>query len=287
MIDEAPLVVGAGGQVGTAFGRLLAKAVRLTRTELDLATAEGPEIKRAIAAHRPTAVINCAAYTAVDRAEDEEALATRVNGRAVGWMAEAAADLGIPFLTFSTDYVFDGLASTPYLESHPTRPINAYGRSKLTGEEAALEAHESTLVVRTSWVLSATHRNFVTAILGRAGRGEGLKVVDDQYGRPTIADDLALGAWRALVRGVTGVLHLANEGETTWFQLAQVAVDMAGLDAALVSPCPTSEYPTPALRPGYSVLGSERAGDLGLEPLPHWQNSLGPVVAGSLQLLEL
>lgn len=285
MLEKAPLVIGAGGQAGTAFVNLLGNAIPLTRDALDLATADAGEVRRAIAVRRPSAVINCAAYTAVDKAESEETLATRVNGEAVGWLAEATAELDVPFLTFSTDYVFDGVAESPYLENHPTDPVSAYGRSKLVGEQAALGANPSVLIVRTSWVLSATHRNFVTAILSRAIQGEALKVVDDQIGRPTVADDLASAAWKAMELEVSGLLHLANQDQTTWYELARTAVEMAGFDPSQVSPCTSAEYPTPARRPAYSVLGSERAEPLGLEPLPHWRMSLDGVVAGSMRLL--
>lgn len=285
MSDRRPLVLGARGQVGTAFVRLLDDNIPLTREQLDLAAADDSEIRRLLDQTRPSAVINCAAFTAVDQAESEEDLATEINGHAVGRLARAAAEWGLPFLTYSTDYVFDGNGTEPYLESHPTDPVNAYGRSKLVGEAAVLSAGGKGLVIRTSWVLSATHRNFVTAILGRASHGQTLKVVDDQVGCPTVADDLAAASWEALRLGATGLLHLTNRGETTWYQLARNAVERAGFDISLVTPCTTEEYPTPARRPAYSVLGSEIAGPLGLEPLPEWRDSINPVVSGSLALI--
>jgi dTDP-4-dehydrorhamnose reductase len=285
MVAVRPLVFGAGGQVGSAFINFLDEAVPVTRDEIDLSAAQADDIRRALVDHQPSLVINCAAYTAVDRAESEEVLATRINGTVVGWMAEAAAEIGVPFITFSTDYVFDGTGDRPYLESHPTSPINAYGRTKLAGEEAALAAHDRTLVVRTSWVLSSTHRNFITAILGRISRGEVLQVVDDQIGCPTVADDLAGASWEAMERGATGLLHLTNRGETTWYELARVAADAAGLDRGLVTPCTTAEYPTPARRPAYSVLGSEVSERLALTPIPHWEDSIKRVVEGSLRLI--
>lgn len=233
----------------------------------------------AIAALRPSTIINCAAYTKVDAAEEHELDAYAVNAAAVGEMARYAAETGTALLTFSTDYVFPGDASEPYVESSPTSPVNAYGRTKLAGEHAALDAHPDALVVRTSWVISGTHRNFVATMLRLAAERDVVRVVADQHGKPTIAADLATASLRALDAGVGGVLHLANEGATTWFELAREAVRLGGGDPEKVQPCGTADYPTPARRPAYSVLGSERREDLGLPPLPHWTASLPGVVA--------
>lgn len=286
MGGSRPLVMGAGGQVGSAFVRLLPDSIPVTRRELDLSTAARTDLEQLVDESRPSAVINCAAYTAVDQAEAEEDLATLINGRVVGWFAEVCAERGTPLLTYSTDYVFDGEGTSPYLESHPTDPINAYGRSKRVGEEAVLETGGDALIVRTSWVLSTTHRNFVTAILNRAVERKTLKVVNDQVGCPTVADDLAAASWAALEAGARGLLHLTNRGETTWFELARTAVERAGLDVSLVTPCTTEEYLTLARRPSYSVLGSEVAGPLGLDPLPPWHESIDGVVTGSLALIQ-
>lgn len=269
------LVTGGAGQLGTAFRGVLPEARYVDLEDLDVARLD--LLAAALDEMRPSALVNCAAYTAVDRAEQEEALATRVNGDAVGVMAEHAARRRIPFLTFSTDYVFAGDVVEPYVESSPTRPVNAYGRSKLAGERAALAAWPKALVVRTSWLLSGTHPNFVATMLRLAARGP-VRVVDDQRGCPTIADDLAAASWAALQAGASGLLHLANSGETTWHALARAAVALAGLDPGRVVPCRTEEYPTPARRPAYSVLGSERRGPLGLPDLPHWEQSLPAVV---------
>jgi len=271
------LVTGGAGQLGTAFRRVLPEARFVDLADLDLTRRD--LLAAALEDMRPEAVVNCAAYTAVDRAEQEEALATLVNGAAVGVMAEHAARRRIPLLTFSTDHVFAGDAAEPYLESSPVDPINAYGRSKLAGERAALVACPGALVVRTSWLVSGTHPNFVATMLRLAGEGV-VRVVDDQRGCPTMADDLAPAAWSALQAGVSGLLHLTNTGETTWFRFARAAVRLAGVDPARIIPCTTAEYPTPARRPAYSVLGSERRGPLGLPDPPSWEESLPAVVEG-------
>jgi dTDP-4-dehydrorhamnose reductase len=254
-----------------------------TRSELDLS--DIGTIGPTLAAVAPDAIINCAAYTAVDRAEEEEELATIVNGRAVGELAAYAATAAIPFVTYSTDYVFDGTARRPYVESSPTAPINAYGRSKLAGEHAALERHDGSLVIRTSWVISATHPNFVGTMID-LGRTRNLTVVDDQWGCPTIAEDLARATLEILERRVTGILHVTNRGATTWYELARRSLEIAGMDPDRVQPCATDDYPTPAARPARSVLGSERLDAMGIG-LPPWTESLAGVVAGQKKRLRI
>ena len=268
------VITGSLGQLGTAFRSAMPDAVHLTRADLDLTDAAA--IAGTLETSEASAVINCAGYTAVDQAEAEEELATLVNGTAVGVLAAYCTNIGIPMVTFSTDYVFDGQKREPYVESDPTDPINAYGRSKLVGERLALEA--GALVIRTSWVISGTHPNFVATML-RLGQTRALRVVDDQHGCPTIAADLVAGTVAALKAGVTGLLHLCNSDPTTWFELADAALHHAGFQAA-VEPCGTDEFPTPARRPVYSVLGSERRADLGIEALPSWRSSLPSVVDG-------
>ena len=189
-----------------------------------------------------------------------------------------ADDNGARLVTYSTDYVFPGTGTRPYVESDPTAPVNAYGRSKLAGEEAAL-THPGVLVISTSWVVSATHPNFVATMI-RNARERVLRVVDDQKGCPTIADDLAAATLTAIDVGAAGLLHLTNRGETTWFEFAREAVGLAGIDPGRIAPIGTEEYPTPARRPAYSVLGSERRESLGIDQLPPWRDSLPAVVEG-------
>ena len=278
MIRETTLLLGRSGQLGTALAPMLNEVTTPDRKEFDLAFLSHDRAQRLIDEVRPSVLINCAAYTAVDAAEDDVATANRVNGTSVGLLAEVAAQAQIPFVTYSTDYVFDGQGSEPYVESSPTDPINAYGASKLIGERLALQANPRTLVIRTSWIVSGTHPNFVATMLRLAKEGRSLRVVSDQYGCPTVASDLARATLEAMEASATGLLHLTNTGATTWFELARTAVALAGLDPDLIEPCPTEEYPTPARRPAYSVLASERIGDLGMSGLPAWQDSLPEVV---------
>lgn len=277
-MSRLTLLLGGSGQVGTALRAVLDQVVAPGRAELDLAIAGFEDIHRLVDETRPDVIVNCAAYTAVDRAEAEADLADEINGHKVGTLAEVAAGAGIPLVTYSTDYVFDGHADSPYLESSATNPINAYGRSKLLGEELALLANPRTLVIRTSWVVSRTHPNFVSTMLRLAREGREIRVVDDQRGSPTLADHLATATREALDRAATGLLHITNQGDTTWFDLALAAITDAGLDPALVSPCPTSEYPTEAARPAYSVLGSERSDELGMTALPPWREALSSIL---------
>ncbi len=267
------VVTGANGQLGTSFRKLLPEATFLTRTDLDLTDLSA--LRRVLSRDDPDLVINCAAYTAVDRAEDEEELATLVNGLAVGEMASLCSSIGARFVTYSTDYVFGGVSDRPWVESDPCDPINAYGRSKLRGEE--LVAEHGGLVIRTSWVVSGTHPNFIATMLRLAQERE-LSVVNDQQGCPTMADDLAVATRSAIDSGASGGLHLANTGETAWFDFAREALRLAGLDPERIQPCGTSEFPTQAKRPAYSVLGSERRPVLGIADLPPWQESLPELV---------
>jgi dTDP-4-dehydrorhamnose reductase len=271
------VVTGADGQLGTAFrSAITTDAVFLTREDLDLT--ELDRIGPTMVSLQPTHVINCAAYTDVDGAESDEDLANVVNGYAVGELAVVCRDLGARFVTFSTDYVFDGTKDGGYVESDTPNPINAYGRSKVLGESLALEANTESLIVRTSWLLSATHRNFVTAILKQLSQGD-ITVVTDQFGKPTFADDLANGTMQAISAGIAGLLHLANQGVASWFCLARQIAEIGGYDPSCVHPCTTNEFETTARRPINSVLESDRAPF----QLPPYGPALSMVVQSVLQ----
>jgi dTDP-4-dehydrorhamnose reductase len=270
------LVTGASGQLGAAFSRRLGEdAEYVDHSSLDLS--EPGAADQTIRRIRPSAVINCAAYTAVDRAETEEAIAFAVNAAAVEEMAVTCRDIGANFVTYSTDYVFDGTKPGPYVESDATSPINAYGRTKYAGEQLAFAANPDSLVIRTSWVMSGTHRNFASVMLELIAKGD-VTVVADQLGRPTFVDDLVTGTMSALDIGATGILHMANAGSATWYELARMIADIAGLDPERVMACTTAEYPTEAARPLNSVLDSERIAELEIAPLPDFQGSLEAAV---------
>ena len=266
------VVTGSEGQLGTAFRKVVPKnSVFLSRSDLDLTNLDriGPVVE----ALKPSIVINCAAYTAVDAAETDEETANAVNAYAVEELAVACRRVGARLVTFSTDYVFDGNAVGGYVESDVANPINAYGRSKRLGERLAVKADPDTLVVRTSWLLSGTHPSFLKTILSLISRGR-VSVVDDQFGHPTMVNDLAPAVLEAVELGSTGLLHLANAGVVSWYELACEIASIAGFDVNQVGPCTTLEYPTPAARPKYSMLQSERVGPLGLTPMPDYRGSL-------------
>jgi dTDP-4-dehydrorhamnose reductase len=270
------LLLGGSGQLGSALLQHLDDVVALTRAEVDLATLT-PDIAAALLKDsRATVIINCAAWTAVDAAEEAEKEATAVNGTSVGLLAEAADHDGVPFVTFSSDYVFDGTSNRPYHERDTPNPISAYGRSKLVGEEAALRYPRS-LVIRTSGVQSATHPCFVKTILELAQERDVLRVVDDQTSRPTFADDLAAATRQVLDVGINGLIHIANDGQASWFELASETLRIAGNSTRIV-PVPSAEFPTRAERPKYSVLDTSKAIEAGVDPLPSWRVSLTSTV---------
>ncbi|HSJ72577.1 MAG TPA: dTDP-4-dehydrorhamnose reductase [Acidimicrobiia bacterium] len=271
------VVTGASGQLGHAFSNLLGEdAILLDRASLDLTRPD--RITGVIEELRPSLFINCAAYTAVDRAESEPEVARQVNADAVAVMARACASTGSRFVTFSTDYVFDGTKSGGYVESDHTAPINVYGRTKREGEVLTLETNPDALVVRTSWVMSGTHRSFASVMLDLIGRGD-VKVIDDQRGRPTFVDDLASATMSAIDADGHGILHLTNSGEASWYEIALQIAELAGFDPDRVHACSTADYPTAAKRPENSVLDSERRESLGLASLPDYREALSSAIS--------
>jgi dTDP-4-dehydrorhamnose reductase len=274
------LVFGRTGQVATELARRAPGAVFLGRDQADLS--DPAACAAAIRAHGPAAVINAAAWTAVDRAETEVAAATVVNGDAPGAMARQCAALDIPFLHVSTDYVFDGSGSAPWQPGDATGPLGAYGRSKLAGEVAVRAAGGRHLILRTSWVFSAHGANFVKTMLRLGASRPGLRVVGDQIGGPTPAADIAaalLTAAAALRDGAEGgAHHFAGQPETSWAGFARETFVRAGL-AVTVEEIATEDYPTPARRPLNSRLDcSALATAFGI-PAPDWRAGLAQVIA--------
>ncbi|MER6038665.1 dTDP-4-dehydrorhamnose reductase [Streptomyces sp. NPDC001835] len=272
------LVTGASGMLGQDTVRELRErgedVTGLDRTALDIA--EPGSVRQAFDDHRPDVVVNCAAYTAVDHAETDEARALRVNGEGPRLLARACAAHGARLVHVSTDYVFSGEArDTPYPEDHTPAPRTAYGRTKLAGERAVLAEHQGgAVVLRTAWLYGAHGRNFVRTMLELEARRDTLDVVDDQRGQPTWSADVAalvadLGAGDA-----RGVLHATNSGEATWFELAREVFRLAGADPERVRPTDSRSFPRPAPRPAYSVLGHARWRETGLEPPRDWRSAL-------------
>ncbi|MEA2645284.1 MAG: dTDP-4-dehydrorhamnose reductase [Chloroflexota bacterium] len=274
------LVFGAGGQLGGELVRVCRaqgdEVTALTRREVDLA--DVAHVHDRVVEGRPGVVFNAAAYSAVDRAEEDIAGANLVNAIAPRAIAAAAAEAGAPLVHFSTDYVFDGTATVPIAEDVEPNPLGVYGETKLVGEREVLESGASAYVVRTSWLYGGAGPNFPLTVLRLAREKGEMRIVDDQRGSPTWARDLAVAARRLVDVGDPGVYHLSNSGDCTWYELARAVVEERGLDAT-VHPIPTSEYPTPARRPAYSVLANSRWQALGEPPLRPWREALHDYVA--------
>lgn len=263
------LIIGKGGQLGTSFANILGPDARsLGLDELDLTDFDA--IQPTLNRFRPEAVINCAGHTAVDLAEQQAELAYLLNVTAVAEMARWSAERAIPFVSYSSDYVFDGLKRAPYVESDTPNPINTYGNTKMAGEVEAFDAYPDMLLIRSSWLVSGSCPNFASTVLRRAREGA-MQVVDDQVGSPNIAEDLAVATLAAIDRRVTGLLHLTSGPPTTWFGFARKILECADMDPELVQPISTEAYGAAALRPAYGVLASER--ETGIE-LPSWERSL-------------
>lgn len=272
------LVFGKTGQVATELQRQ-ADVVALGRDQADLSDPYACAL--AIRAHNPAAVINAAAYTAVDKAEEQEPLATTINGEAPGAMAQACADLGIPFLHVSTDYVFSGTGTARWQVGDPTDPPNAYGRSKLAGELAVQAAGGNFAILRTSWVFSAHGANFLKTMLRLSETRDALTVVDDQIGGPTPADKIAealLTMAHAMQAGQGGgVYHFAGEPDTSWAGFAREIFAQAGKQVQ-VTGIPSSDYPTPARRPLNSRLDCTKLEtDFGISA-PDWRAGIARVL---------
>lgn len=273
------LVFGATGQVAQELRRIRPDAVFLNRLETDLSDAEA--CSAAILAHAPTSVINAAAYTAVDRAEEEEALAQQINGDAPAAMARACAQLDIPFVHISTDYVFDGQGTAPWCPDDPVAPLGAYGRTKLAGEQGVIAAGGTYVILRTSWVFSAHGANFVKTMLRLSETRDALNVVGDQVGGPTPAADIAAACVQIVGKlgqgGPAGIHHFAGAPAVSWADFARAVFQTAGR-AVQVTDIPAADYPTPAARPANSRMdGSSLMRDFGISA-PDWQAGLTQVI---------
>ena len=274
------LVFGRSGQVARELARASGDVTCLGREAVDLS--EPGAAAAAIERTAPRAVINAAAWTDVDGAETAEAEATRVNGDAPGEMARACAAAGIPFVHISTDYVFDGSGAAPWRPADATGPLGAYGRSKLAGEDAVRQAGGRFAILRTSWVVSAHGRNFVTTMLRLGAGRDALTIVADQVGGPTPARDIAAACLTLAASlgegGPSGTYHFAGTPDTSWAGFAETIFTDAGL-ACTVTPIPSSDYPTPATRPLNSRLdGTTLRTDHGIER-PDWRTGLAAILS--------
>ena len=274
------LLTGRNGQVGSELERALAalgEVVAVSRQTLDLANAQA--IRHVVREAKPGIIVNAAAYTAVDKAESERAIATQVNGVAPGVLGEEAERLGALLVHYSTDYVFDGEKRSPYLEDDAPNPISHYARTKLDGERAIAASGCRRLILRTSWVYGPRAANFYQIIARKAAAGEPMRMVDDQTSVPTPSGFLA-GQTVALLRtAVEGLFHLTPSGTATRYEFAREVVQAMG-SKSTVEPARTAEFPTPARRPAYSAMGNAKAAALLGGALPSWQTELHRAIGG-------
>lgn len=276
------LVTGANGQLGSELRAIAAQGVpyRFLFTDADTLDIGNREaVSDFLLENRPEYIVNCAAYTAVDRAEDEPEPCYRINRDAVGYLAEAAARTGARMIHISTDYVFDGTHHTPYREDDAPAPRSVYGRSKYEGERLLQAACAQSVVLRTAWLYSASGHNFVKTMLRLAGERDEIRVVSDQIGSPTYAADLAAAILAVIDRSEAGgfqpgVYHYSNEGVCSWYDFAFFILQAAGRRGCRVTPIGTADFPARARRPFYSVLDKSKIKSVYGLAVPHWSDSL-------------
>lgn len=272
------IVTGANGQLGKEL-RVLEheyqgfRFVFLSREDMPI---HHPElVENFFKAYKPAFLINCAAYTAVDRAESERDLAFLINGTAVGILSSICKNYGTKLIHISTDYVFAGDSPTPYKESDPTGPLSIYGQSKLRGEQECLKADSSSIIIRTAWVYSSFGNNFVKTMLRLMKERPSINVVNDQMGAPTYAADLAAVIMKIIESGtwVPGVYHYSNTGKISWCDFAKAIAAETGSSVEIV-PIPSAQYPTPAKRPSFSLLDTQKIQETFKITVPNWRESL-------------
>lgn len=275
------LVTGANGQLGNSI-RLLAKhypQYNFLFTDVDTLDITDPQaVGKAIKDNQVDYVVNCAAYTAVDKAEDDEELCRRLNSYAVGVLGKAAHEAGAKMVHVSTDYVFSGTGCLPYKETDETRPVSAYGRTKLAGEQILQEVCPEAVIIRTAWLYSEFGSNFVKTVLRLGKERDELRFVFDQIGTPTYAGDLAAAVMAVVTADekgayVPGIYHYSNEGVCSWYDFTIKILEIAGISSR-VFPIETKEYPTKAVRPPYSVLNKSKIKQTYGIAIPHWEASL-------------
>ncbi len=272
------LITGCHGQLGNEIQRLEADHTHHTfyntdHAELDIT--DGAAVERFVAEHNIDGIINCAAYTAVDKAESDEELCTTLNATAPAYLARAVGQRGGWMVQVSTDYVFDGTQHTPYVETDETRPNSVYGRTKLAGEFNVLKFCQQAMVIRTAWLYSTFGNNFVKTMIRLGHERQDMGVVFDQIGTPTYARDLAVAIMTAVEQGIQpGIYHFSNEGVTSWYDFTKAIHRLAGITTCHVRPLHTAEYPSAAPRPSYSVLDKTKFKTTYHMEIPHWEDSL-------------
>ena len=283
MSNPKILITGANGQLGSELRRISSFHSAfdfLFATKEDLPIDKPWSINYFFNRYQPQYCINCAAYTAVDKAESERELAFKINSEAVGMLADACRKQETAFIHISSDYVFDGMAKTPYKEKSPKNPVGVYGLSKSEGEALALENNQKTIIIRSSWVYSAFGKNFVKTMLSLMNEKSEINVVNDQWGSPTYAADLAETILQVISstikkssHDIWGIYHYCNEGNITWYEFANAIKELSGFNCK-INPVPSEQYPTTAKRPPYSVLDSTKIQQTFNIQLKNWKESL-------------
>ena len=277
------LITGCNGQLGNEM-QLLEKEnpqhIYFNTDVAELDITDEAAIEKFVNDHEIDGIVNCAAYTAVDKAEDNQELCRKLNTVAPGYLAAAVEKRGGWMIQISTDYVFDGTNHTPYKESEPTCPNSVYGRTKLAGEEAAQKGCQKTMIIRTAWLYSTFGNNFVKTMIRLGKEKPELGVIFDQIGTPTYARDLAVAIFAAINQGVVpGIYHFSNEGVISWYDFTKAIHRIAGITTCHVRPLHTAEYPTPANRPHYSVLDKTKIKQTYNIEVPYWEESLKECIA--------
>ena len=272
------LITGCNGQLGNEMQLLEKENPQHTYYNTDVAELDITDedaINRFVEDNEIDGIVNCAAYTAVDKAEENQELCTKLNATAPEFLARAIEKRGGWMIQISTDYVFDGTNHKPYVESDPVCPNSTYGRTKLAGEEAAQKACRKTMIIRTAWLYSTFGNNFVKTMIRLGKEKPELGVIFDQIGTPTYARDLATAIFAAINQGIVpGIYHFSNEGVISWYDFTKAIHRIAGITTCHVRPLHTEEYPTPANRPHYSVLDKTKIKTVyGIE-IPYWEQSL-------------
>ncbi len=284
------LITGANGQLGNEMRVLSAENQQYTYfftdvQELDICDVQA--VRAFVSGHAIDLIVNCAAYTAVDKAEDNRELCDKLNHLASGYLAEAAEARGAALIQVSTDYVFDGTGHIPYTEEMQPCPNSVYGITKLAGEEEAMRKCSRTMIIRTAWLYSIYGNNFVKTMIRLGRERESLGVVFDQIGTPTYARDLARAIFAAIRQGIVpGIYHFSNEGVCSWYDFTVAIHRLAGITTCKVGPLHTDEYPAKAPRPAYSVLDKTKIKKtFGIE-IPHWEASLAECIGKLLEESE-
>ena len=271
------LITGANGQLGNEMRVLSQENTAHTYfftdvQELDICDEES--VMTYVAQKQIDVIVNCAAYTAVDRAEDDVELCNKLNNLAPGYLARAAQSRGAAMIQVSTDYVFDGTAHTPYTEQEVTCPNSIYGTTKLAGEQNVMEHCDKAIVIRTAWLYSIYGNNFVKTMIRLGRERETLGVIFDQVGTPTYANDLARTIYAIINNGIErGIYHFSNEGACSWYDFTVAIHRLAGITSCKVKPIHTADYPTKAARPHYSVLDKTKIKNTFHIEIPHWETS--------------